>query len=108
MSEHLSDDYLKLAEAPGLIHPGYPICDACDVETDPEGDQWLCPSCGTVWPGDNLEADASEAQMFDEWSGETLIGQVCPNDLAWRVSHLRDPSEREKSLSKLLKERNDV
>lgn len=99
----MSDEYLRLAEKPGLNHPGYPICDACNVETTIDDAQWLCPSCGTVWPGDDMESDPSKAMTFPEWSGEELTGPVCPNDEAWRVSHLKH-DEREEAVEMILKE----
>ena len=43
----MTDQYLRLAERPALRHPGYPTCDACDIETDHEDGDWLCPSCRT-------------------------------------------------------------
>lgn len=94
-------EYLRLAEKPGLHHPGYPTCGACYEETEPEDMSWLCPSCGTTWPVDNLEADPDAASLFEEWSGEKLTGLTCPNDIAWRVAG-RKPKDREEVLKRLL------
>lgn len=89
MNEHdATKRYIRLAERPGLMHPGYPICDACTVETDYEDGDWLCPSCGTCWPGDDMEAPPEKAQLYSEWSGEELTGPVCPNDEAWHIAGL--------------------
>lgn len=90
----MSNEYIRLAEPPALHHPGYPICDACNVETLNEDGDWLCPSCGTSWPGDNMEASGDDATMFTDWSGEELTGPTCPNDEAWRVAGL-PPEERD-------------
>ena len=95
----MSSDYLKLDAAPGLTHPGHPICDACEVEVELD-DGWLCPSCGTAWPADQLECDGSDAALYKDWSGETLAGPACPVDLAWQVSHLRGP-DRDQMVRKL-------
>lgn len=102
----MSDHFLRLSKPPGLSHPGYPICDACNVETEHDGDGWLCPSCGTAWPGDNMEAFPSEATMFPDWSGEGMTGPVCPNDLAWKVSHLSG-YERDALVKRLTEEVDD-
>ena len=103
----MTDQYLRLAERPALRHPGYPTCDACDIETDHEDGDWLCPSCGTVWPGDNLEADAADATLYPDWSGETLTGPVCPNDLAWRVAGIgEDAEDRDRRVRRLIAEAN--
>jgi len=77
------DQYLRLQEAPRLMHPGNPSCGACTIVTDFDGDQWLCPGCGTAWPVENLESDGADAVMFPEWSGNEMTGPVCPNDQAW-------------------------
>ncbi|MBB1034628.1 hypothetical protein G6031_09530 [Dietzia sp. CQ4] len=87
-------DYLRLAEAPALRHPGYPYCAACDVETRLEDGSWLCESCGTTWPADDMEHPPENAEMYPAWSGEELTGPICPNDVAWRFSHL-PPDERD-------------
>ena len=84
---------MKLATASGLRHPGYPICDACDVEVVLD-DGWLCPSCGTSWPAELLECDGDQGTLYPDWSGEELTGPVCPPDLAWRWAHL-PPDERD-------------
>lgn len=96
----MSGTYLRLAEPPALRHPGYPICGACDIEVQHDGDGWLCPSCGTVWLVNTMEADASDAEMYPDWSGEDLTGPVCPNDEAWRFSHL-PASERNARIEQL-------
>lgn len=82
--------YLRLEEPPALKHPGYPICGACVVETEHEDADWLCPSCGTVWPGEDLESEPERAQMWPAWSGEEWpqSAPVCPNDDAWKVARL--------------------
>lgn len=100
-----ASEFLRLAEKPGLIHPGYPICDACNVETNHEDNDWLCPSCGTVWPGDDLEAPPEKATMYHEWSGVDLIGPICPNDQAWRVGGLyKHPEDRDRIVNRIIKE----
>ena len=91
----MSARYLRLEEAPRLIHPGNPSCGACRVEVGFDGEQWLCPSCGTSWPPEHLEADAKDAMLFPDWSGETLTGPVCPNDQAWLLA-LIPPDERDR------------
>ncbi|PMC76383.1 hypothetical protein [Brachybacterium sp. UMB0905] len=90
----MSNDYTRLAEAPALNHPGYPVCDACDVETELDDSQWMCPACGTIWPGDGMEASGDDATLYPDWSGEDLTGPVCPNHEAWRVAVL-PPDERD-------------
>lgn len=94
----MSNQYLRLTEKPGLNHPGYPTCDACAVETTRDDDEWLCPSCGTTWPGDNAEAAPEAAQLFPEWSGEELTGPVCPNEIARLVSGY-PPSDRDRLIA---------
>lgn len=87
--------YLHLTNPPALLHPGNPTCEACLVDTDHDGDNWVCPSCGTAWPGGVYEADPKDATLFPDWSGEPLTGPVCPNDVAATVSSIRDPDERD-------------
>lgn len=99
----MSNQYTRLAEHPSLVHPGYPSCGACDREVDYEDGGWVCPSCGTCWPGDRVEDDGSSAQLYPEWSGETLTGPVCPLDLAWRVEHL-PPDERDAAILRHLEQ----
>ena len=98
-----TNEYLKLESAPGLQHPGYPTCDACAVEVLLE-DDWLCPSCGTIWPASNVEADPEDATLFEAWSGETLTGPTCPNDVAWRIPTGCKPEERDRHVERLAKE----
>lgn len=81
----MSDSYLRLAERPLLKHPGYPICDACDVEVELD-DGWLCPEAATLYP---------------DWSGEELTGPICPNALAWRVDHYSG-AERDRRVLELI------
>lgn len=92
--------YIRLAEKPGLEHPGYPLCGACAVEVDYDGDSWVCPSCGTSWDAENLEADPEDATMYDEWSGEELDGPIIPNEKAWRIGNLRG-TERDAMVTRL-------
>lgn len=106
MSDRETDRYVKLSETPALNHPGSPSCDACWVDTEHDGDNWVCPSCGTAWPGDILEDDGEKGSLFEEWSGETLTGLTCPNDDAYRVSG-QDPQEREKLLAEILGQGGD-
>lgn len=80
--------FLKLEEPPALLPPGHPICAACLVETHQDDIGWVCPSCGTVWPGDKVEASPEQADLYEEWSGEKLEGPTIPNYLA----HLVTPS----------------
>lgn len=90
----MSSEFLRLAVAPGLNHPGNPSCDACEVETRFDRDGWMCDSCGTTWPPDDMEASGDAATLYSDWSGEDLIGPICPNDDAWRFAHL-PPGERD-------------
>jgi hypothetical protein len=90
----MSNCYLKLASAPALRHPGYPTCEACDVETRLEDGDWMCESCGTVWPADDMEHPPENATLYEVWSGEELTGPTCPNDQAWRVTGY-PPDERD-------------
>ena len=90
----MNNHYVRLDTKPELRHPGYPICGACDQETDHEDGQWLCPTCGTTWPGDDLEHPAENATLYADWAGEELTGPVCPVSLAWRWVHL-PPDERD-------------
>lgn len=96
-----TNEYLKLAERPRLEHPGNPTCEACAVEVIWE-DDWLCPSCGTTWSAENLEAGADDAQLFEEWSGETLTGPTCPNEYAWRIPTGAKPEERDRLVQKFI------
>lgn len=100
----MSIAYMKLAEKPGLDHPGYPNCGACGVEVDHDGDGWLCPSCGTAWPSDNVEAPPEDATLFEEWSGEELEGVEVPVHEAWRFSG-REPADREGLIGRHLERR---
>lgn len=93
-------DYLRLDSAPGLDHPGNPICQACDIETTLE-DGWLCPSCGTSWSSDLLEGDPSDGTLYADWSGEELTGPICPVGEAWQVSHLRG-ADRDRRVQSLI------
>lgn len=95
----MSNEYIRLATAPALNHPGYPTCDACDVEVEFD-DGWLCPSCGTAWPAGNVEAGSDEASLYPDWAGEDLTGPICPTDEAWRFAHL-PPDERDARIRKL-------
>lgn len=90
----MSNDYIRLAAAPALHHPGYPICGACDQEVRLEDSEWMCESCGTTWPANNMEADAEDATLYPFWSGEALTGPVCPNAEAWRFAGL-PPDDRD-------------
>lgn len=96
----MSTEYLRLDTAPGLRHPGNPICEACDVETTLE-DDWLCPSCGTTWPAYSHEADPSDGTLYADWSGEELTGPVCPVEMAWQVAHFKG-AERDKRVRVLI------
>lgn len=89
--------YLKLTEKPGLSSPGNPTCQACLVEVDYGDETWVCPSCGTEWPGDRMESSPEEATLYEEWSGDTLEGPECPSDIAYLVSGYA-PRERDQAI----------
>lgn len=100
----MSATYLRLAEKPALHAPPAPSCGACAVEVDCTGDEWLCPSCGTTWSLRSVEHPAEDAMLYEEWAGEPLEGPVCPNDLAWRVSTLKDIALRDETIRHLLEQ----
>lgn len=102
----MSNEYMKLETAPSLHHPGYPSCGACAVETELEDGLWQCPSCGTTWPADRLEADPDEGELYEDWSGEELTGQTVPVDHAWLFALYR--GEDRESRIKRWKARNDA
>lgn len=58
--------YLRLDKAPNLIFEN-PICEACDINVDHDGDSYVCPSCGTAWD------DSENGQLAAEWSGEESV-----------------------------------
>ena len=78
----MTNNYVRLKEKPGLS-ASYPACDACLLEVDYEDGDWLCPGCGTSWPGDRMEVDASKATLFEDWSGEEPGGVEVSNALAF-------------------------
>lgn len=98
----MTDRYVRLEEAPGLSHPGYPICDACHLETRWDDQAWICEGCGTAWPDDDMEHPPENAMMYEEWSGVELTGPVCPNDYAWLVAKL-PPDERQSRIEEYLR-----
>jgi hypothetical protein len=72
-------DYIKLAEAPSLSLND-PDCGTCYVSVESTGDGWLCPVCGTSWSYN--EGDGDGGQLYEDWSGETLEGDVVSEDEA--------------------------
>lgn len=97
----MSRDYLHLDRVPALVHPGYPLCGACDIEVEHEGSQWLCPSCGTCWPSTVLEDDGTCGVLFADWSGETPTGVRVATLHAWQVAHLDCRADQERRLARL-------
>ncbi|MBC9927267.1 hypothetical protein [Leucobacter sp. cx-169] len=78
----MADKFLRLERAPHLVHPGNPICGICKVNTTLDDGSWLCGSCGTTWPADDLEASSEQGCLYEYWAGEPLTGPVCPPELA--------------------------
>lgn len=64
-------DYIRLAEAPRWCIQ-YPICSACTVELDHDGDGWTCPVCGTSWDTDASDGDTGT--LYADWAGEEPSG----------------------------------
>lgn len=77
----MSNDYIKLAEAPVWCIQ-YPMCSACDIDLTHDGDGWLCESCGTAWSGSANDGEVGE--LFEEWSGEKPEGPAASPDQAWK------------------------
>lgn len=103
VQRHTTNAYIRLAEAPGLNHPGNPSCNACEVETEIDDREWMCPSCGTTWPTESMDASSEDATLYPDWAGEELTGPVCPNDDAWRFTHF-PPDERDARIREHTKE----
>lgn len=80
-------DYIKLAEAPRWVIQ-YPLCSACNVELDTDGDGWTCNVCGTSW--DMNAGDGDEGALYEDWSGETLDGPVLSEKQAAAEGYYRD------------------
>lgn len=87
--------HLRLATAP-YLSINYPDCDACEVQVDDYGDGFTCPSCGTQW-------DYGDSESIPGKMPEDLPGPVCPNNWAWRVSHLSG-EERDRAVISYIKE----
>lgn len=62
-------EYIRLAEAPQYSY-SYPTCSACSVDLTHDGDEWMCPVCGSTWPSDATDGDTGT--LYEEWSGESL------------------------------------
>lgn len=84
--------YMRLSRKPGLgMH--YPVCEACIIEVDYEDECWQCPSCGTQWPIEIMESDGDDAELYEEWSGEKLDGELVSTDDAYLFGKM-NPEER--------------
>lgn len=88
------NDYLNLTGKPALLQR-LPLCEACELEVDYGNGDWICPGCGTSWPGDKWEADPDEATLYEEWSGEAPCGIEVSVEEAWRYSGV--PVEEQQS-----------
>ena len=74
--------YLRLDKAPELIVE-MPICGACDINVEHDGNGYVCPSCGTAW-----DSDPEHGQLAAEWSDEEAIEtQVTKSEDAHLRSH---------------------
>ena len=79
----MSNTYLRLDQAPYLEF-AYPSCTACAVEVDHDGEDFVCPSCGTAWPTNSSES--TRGDLFESWSGELPGGLVTTVEEAWKVA----------------------
>ena len=89
--------YIKLAEAPTWVVQ-YPQCSACEVDLILD-DGWLCPVCGSCWPGEANDGDQGE--LFESWSGETIDGDPVPNDDAWREGARHEKEETDRHMAEV-------
>ena len=78
--------YVKLSERPQFVLM-YPMCSACDVDLDHDGDSFQCPNCGTSW--DTNANDGDEGDLYAYWSGEELDGPVVDHRRARQIAHHR-------------------
>lgn len=83
-------EYVRLAEAPAWS-VSYPTCSVCCVDLQYE-DGWLCPVCGTSWPGNASDGDTGT--LYEDWSGETLEGETITEDEAQNVGIAYEQAER--------------
>jgi predicted RNA-binding Zn-ribbon protein involved in translation (DUF1610 family) len=83
--------YVKLSAPPQLVLQ-YPLCGACTVELDHDGDGFVCPSCGTSWSSD--ASDGESGTLYSAWSGEEPSGEVLTEDEARVVADYRERLDR--------------
>lgn len=82
---------VRLAEAPRFVLQ-YPLCGACHVELDHDGDSFTCPSCRTSW--DSNAGDGDSGTLYAEWSGEQPAGEILTEDEASVVALYRERLDR--------------
>ncbi|WQY99780.1 hypothetical protein [Microbacterium phage MO526] len=87
-------EYIRLVEAPAIVLR-YPECGACGVDLGHDGDDWVCPVCGTSWPTD--AGDGDTGSLYEEWSGESLDdAPALDSDAAFNagIVHTREARKR--------------
>lgn len=82
---------VRLAAAPQLVLQ-YPLCGACTVELDHDGDSFVCPSCRTSW--DPNAGDGDTGTLCADWSGEQPPGEVLTEEEAAVVANYRERLDR--------------
>lgn len=78
----MSNEYLRLDAAPYLEF-AYPTCTACAIEVDHDGEDFVCPSCGTCWPSNASES--TQGELYEDWAGEIPGGIETTVRDAWKV-----------------------
>lgn len=91
-------DYIKLVTAPRLSY-NYPDCGTCRVPVDYDGDQLVCPVCGTCW--ETSAGDKEEGSLYEEWSGEALDGPVRNEEEARQEGRRQEVEARRKLMAEI-------
>ena len=58
------NQYIKLSKAPTIYFQS-PVCNVCAIYVESDGDQWVCPCCGTSWSFGATDGDVGD--LCDEW-----------------------------------------
>jgi predicted RNA-binding Zn-ribbon protein involved in translation (DUF1610 family) len=88
-------DYIRLSEPPYWCIQ-YPLCSACSVALETEGDGWTCPVCGTSW--DMRANDGDTGTLYAEWAGEEATGPIVPEADAYRWGDYYERLERHRRM----------
>ena len=89
----MSTDYVvRYASAPTLAFRD-PLCTACSVAVRYNGDDLICPTCGTSWPT-NADDDTA-GTLYEDWSGEKSGAPLTDLDDGWKTVMLADSAKRQ-------------